>query len=160
MTVVLEVWCQTVLMTSQPPPLPPCPRQSRIDLTHLRILAVFHGIFVIVNLLFLLIGLVTFATSERSIDPRLPASGASDQEGWIYLLIEGWFFGEVFGNLLSAVALGIQKFRTLSIIVASLNCLHLPFGTILAVFTFIVIFRPSVRELYRKNTPQRAGLAF
>jgi hypothetical protein len=36
----------------------------------------------------------------------------------------------------------------LSLIVAELNCLQFPFGTVLGEFTFVVLLRGSVIELY------------
>ena len=39
--------------------------------------------------------------------------------------------------------------------VAGLNCLHMPLGTLLGVFTFIVLARPSVQALFE----QRSGAA-
>jgi hypothetical protein len=39
------------------------------------------------------------------------------------------------------------------LVIASLNCLFMPFGTILGVFTIVILMRPSVKELFvpRKN---------
>jgi hypothetical protein len=33
-------------------------------------------------------------------------------------------------------------------VVAGINCLHIPLGTVLGVFTIVVLIRDSVRELY------------
>ena len=33
-------------------------------------------------------------------------------------------------------------------IVAGLNCVHIPLGTVLGVFTLVVLMRDSVRESY------------
>ena len=41
-----------------------------------------------------------------------------------------------------------HRSRTFCIIVAALMCLSIPFGTILGVFTLIVLSRPSVRQLF------------
>jgi len=35
-----------------------------------------------------------------------------------------------------------------SLIIAGINCVQFPFGTVLGVFTFVVLLRDSVRELY------------
>lgn len=42
-----------------------------------------------------------------------------------------------------------RKNSTLIYIAAGLNCLHVPLGTALGVFTFIVMSRPTVRELFQ-----------
>ncbi len=41
-----------------------------------------------------------------------------------------------------------RRHRTFSIVIASLSCMSFPFGTILGVFTLIVLVRPSVKILY------------
>ena len=33
-------------------------------------------------------------------------------------------------------------------VIAAINCLHIPIGTMLGIFTFIVLGRDSVRKLY------------
>ena len=44
-----------------------------------------------------------------------------------------------------------QKY-TFCLIAAGLNCMHMPIGTILGVFTLIVLTRDSVRQLFRPGT--------
>jgi len=51
-------------------------------------------------------------------------------------------------NLLSAIFLLQKRHRIFSIIIGGLNCLQIPVGTALGVFTIIVLSRDSVRELY------------
>jgi len=41
-----------------------------------------------------------------------------------------------------------RRHRTFSMAIAALDCLHIPFGTILGILTFIVLGRDSVRALY------------
>jgi hypothetical protein len=57
----------------------------------------------------------------------------------------------IFLNLLSGFCLWRRRDRRASLIVAGLNCLQIPFGTVLGVFTFIVLRRPAVKDLYRNN---------
>jgi len=54
-------------------------------------------------------------------------------------------------NVLSAVFLWQRRRRVFSFVVGGLNCLQIPFGTALGVFTIIVLSRDSVRELYSGN---------
>jgi hypothetical protein len=37
-------------------------------------------------------------------------------------------------------------------VVAGINCLHIPLGTVLGIFTIVVLCRESVRELYEAET--------
>jgi hypothetical protein len=56
-------------------------------------------------------------------------------------------------NLLSALFLKDRKNRFYSLIIAGLNCLQVPFGTALGVFTILVLTRDSVRRMYEEKTP-------
>lgn len=53
-------------------------------------------------------------------------------------------------NIMAAVFLRRRKHRMFSMVVAGLNCLQFPFGTVLGVFTFVVLMRESVREGYER----------
>jgi hypothetical protein len=37
---------------------------------------------------------------------------------------------------------------------AAISCIFMPFGTVLGVFTIIVLLRPSVKELFAVNTAE------
>jgi hypothetical protein len=41
-----------------------------------------------------------------------------------------------------------RKNRTFSFVVACVNCIHVPLGTVLGVFTIVVLSRESVKRLY------------
>jgi hypothetical protein len=56
-------------------------------------------------------------------------------------------------TLLSARGMATRKWEILSLLVAGLQCLSIPFGTVLGVFTFIVLLRPSVALQYQRNKP-------
>jgi hypothetical protein len=51
-------------------------------------------------------------------------------------------------NALSGIFLWHKKHRLFSMIIGGLNCFQIPFGTVLGVFTIVVLSRDSVRELY------------
>ena len=52
-------------------------------------------------------------------------------------------------NLLSGIFIRKRKHHVFSLIVAGFNCLHFPLGTALGVFTFVVLLRDSVQNMYR-----------
>jgi hypothetical protein len=54
-------------------------------------------------------------------------------------------------NLLTWRSLKARHGRTLTLVTAGLNCLFMPLGTVLGIFTFIVLLRPSVKELYAQQ---------
>jgi hypothetical protein len=98
---------------------------------------------------FALFGLVLSAASS--------ASGPGHEQPPAFL--GGFFFavGAV-AFLITAVCAGLSIYAglclqrkqnpTLIYVAAALNCLHVPLGTALGVFTFVVMSRPSVKALF------------
>jgi hypothetical protein len=67
---------------------------------------------------------------------------------WFYFVMGFLFALACAANILSGVFLRQRKHRMFSLVVAGLDCLQIPFGTALGVFTFIVLLRESVRQSY------------
>lgn len=127
------------------------------DLEHLRLLVLFHkivaGIYIVVGLC----GLPHFTIGLlMNIDPTFMESPTSPPPpgfvGWIFMGFAAMFvFGAwVFAILNWLSSHRLQQRNGLKLIYATsgLNCLWMPIGTALGVFTFIVITRPSVRSLF------------
>jgi hypothetical protein len=55
-------------------------------------------------------------------------------------------------NVLSGIFLLQKRNRLFSFIIGGLNCLQIPFGTALGVFTILVLSRDGVRQLYAGGT--------
>jgi hypothetical protein len=139
--------------------LPPVIRdQRKVDEEHVRLLALFHFVFAGLGLLGIAFLLMHYAFMHAIfMNPEMwknekggpPPAVFFQIFKWVYLF-GGMFFvmGAVL-NLLSGMFLRRRKNRTFSIIVAALDCLQIPFGTALGVFTIMVLVRDSVRELYR-----------
>lgn len=51
-------------------------------------------------------------------------------------------------TIMSGKYISQRKKWTASVIVASVQCVCFPFGTVLGVFTLVVLLRPSVKQLY------------
>jgi hypothetical protein len=140
--------------------LPPLPRdQRKIDSNHLNLLAIFH--FVGAGLSLLGIGFLVahytfmhaiFTNPEIWKDQKQPMPMPPEQIfamiKWVYLAGAVWFVTSGVLNLISGLCLRARKARTFSMVVSGINCLHLPLGTVLGVFTIVVLIRDSVRELY------------
>ena len=143
------------------PPLPPLPRdQRKIDADHLKLLAIFHFICAGLALLGILFLLAHFAFMHAIFEnPELWKNQKSEPPPaeffaifkWFYLIFGIWLLASCVLNLISGFCLRAKKHRTFSIVVASLDCLHIPLGTTLGVFTIIVLLRDSVRELYEAS---------
>jgi hypothetical protein len=56
------------------------------------------------------------------------------------------------GNILTGVWLKKRIQHTMTFVIAALNCAFFPFGTVLGVFTIIVLQRPTVKMTYAANT--------
>jgi hypothetical protein len=138
--------------------LPPLIRdQRKVDADHLKLLSIFH--FVGAGLAFagILFVLAHYAIFHAFLsNPKMwenqkqtpPPAEFFAIFKWFYLFFAVWFVGSGVLNLLSALFIRARKHRTFSLVVAGINCLHIPLGTVLGVFTIIVLIRDSVRELY------------
>lgn len=142
-------------------PLPTIHRDPwMIDTDHLNLLSIFHFIGAGLALLGLLFVSVHFAVmrmvfthpqffqSAGQPAPSMPPAEIIGLFKWFYLLAAFWMIASGVLNLLSGLYLRSGKHRSFSIVVAGLNCVHMPLGTILGVFTIIVLMRDSVRARY------------
>ena len=64
---------------------------------------------------------------------------------WFYLFCGLWGVVSIIVNFMAGFRLRQERSRTFLMAVAGFNCLNFPFGTILGVFTIIVLVRDSVR---------------
>jgi hypothetical protein len=150
--------------TRNPPPpvlstFPPLviESQRKRDLEHVRLLSVFHFVFAGLALLgMIFLGFHYFMMHTFFTNPDLwkNQNGQPPPPAIMNILIWVYIFGGVFLaaalilNALSGLFLAQRKNRLFSLIIAGLNCLQIPFGTALGIFTIFVLCRDSVRELY------------
>ena len=133
------------------------PAQSSADAETLKLLAIFH--FIIAGLLLLALGLIAnqimqveavFSDVHGDIaSAPVPLLFTPGMEAALFCLIAmAVLMGT--GNLLSALYILQRRNRVFSLVIAGLNFLHIPLGTALGVFTFVVLMRDSVRRLYQE----------
>jgi hypothetical protein len=137
--------------------LPPILRdQRKMDADHLRLLAIFHFIaaaFACFGILFVC-GHYALMHAFMSNPGMWTSPNAPNPAEffalfrWFYLVFGLWFIGSGVLNILSGFFLRARKHRIFSIVVACINCLYMPLGTILGVFTILVLARDTVREVY------------
>jgi len=73
---------------------------------------------------------------------------------WFYVIAGVFMLADVILTVVSGRFIQRRVNRTFSIVVAGFLCLFFPFGTILGIFTIIVLTRDSVARLYAgANTP-------
>lgn len=140
---------------------PPVARdQRKADADHLTLLSIFHFVVAGLALLgipFLLLHFTFFHALFN--DPKLwqdQKQGPPPPEFFaifkvFYLIFGMWFLVSSILNFISGFCLRARKHRTFSLVVAGINCLHIPVGTVLGVFTIVVLVRDSVRDLYQAN---------
>jgi hypothetical protein len=77
--------------------------------------------------------------------------------GWLFALLGGGIilFGWTVAGLLvfAGRCLSQRRHYTLCLVAAGVSCLFMPFGTVLGVFTIVVLSRPTVKSLFGKNVP-------
>jgi hypothetical protein len=137
------------------------------DAEHLRLLSIFHYIVGGIAFLFACFPLIHVTIGSIFIFAAAHAHSAEQAPpeiiGWILLFFGLAFFvlGLAFGVglLWSGHCLARRKHYQFSLVVACIECLFLPFGTVLGVFTLVVLSRDSVKAVYfpRAVTPTPAG---
>jgi ABC-type branched-subunit amino acid transport system permease subunit len=132
------------------------------DREHLRLLAIFHyvvaglaGLFSFFPLLYTTVGAIfIFAARHGTAKPgeELPPEFL----GWIFAVVGLllFFLGIAMAIciLLAGICLSRNRHYTFALVMACIECLFIPFGTILGVFTIIALSRESVRTLFPSGT--------
>jgi quinol-cytochrome oxidoreductase complex cytochrome b subunit len=149
---------------NRPPPaastLPPevaNQNQKRRDREQVKLLAIFH--FVFAELAFAGIGFLCvhyafmhtiFSNPDmwKSQPQTMPPKAFLDAFVWFYLFMGVILLIGLVLNVLSGLFLLRKRNRLFSLIIGGLNCLQIPFGTALGMFTILVLSRDSVRQLY------------
>jgi hypothetical protein len=137
------------------------------DREHLRLLAIFHyvtaglaALFSFFPLLYTTVGIVfIFAARHGTAKPgeELPPEFL----GWIFAVIGAALF--VIGIamaiciLIAGRSLAHCKHYSFALVMACIECLFVPFGTILGVFTIVVLSRESVRVLFSPAAVRTPG---
>lgn len=140
-------------MAAMPLLPPPVAIATREDLSQLRLLAVFHYVVAGLTALFALFPVIHLTLGIVLVSGALPHDDPGARLG-------GWFF-IVFASALILCGLALagaialagrnlqrQRRHTYCMVVAALSCMMMPFGTVLGVFTLIVLLRPGVKALF------------
>ena len=125
------------------------------DEQNLDLLGIFHYIvggmtafFACFPIIHLVIGIALISGKFDGGDPP-PAFF-----GWLFVIIASVFI--LFGWVLAAIIiiagrrLRQRRSQTFCFVVACVECIVMPFGTVLGVFTIIHLSRDSVRQLFTK----------
>ncbi len=124
------------------------------DLDHLRLLAIFHYVWAALVALTCL-----FYVVSMFIGGALIVGGAASKEGGDAAVVGGFLIAVYGLVLVLSIAYGIcvflagrnlqrQRSRIFCMVIAALTCLSIPLGTVLGVFTLVVLSRDSVRARF------------
>lgn len=131
-------------------------KQEIIDNEHLKLLSIFYYVsggatafFALFPLIYVFLGLMFVVMPfDMAADGDAPPAFI----GWMFVII-----GSLVSIALAALAflkiyagrsIAKRKRRTFCFVVAVISCLGIPYGTLLGVFTFIVLSRKSVATLF------------
>lgn len=132
------------------------------DQEHLRLLSLFHyvvaGLGALVSLLwpgiYVVLGLFMVLAPVSTWDKSQAPPAAM---GWMFVVIGGVFmlFGLAFAVLvfIAGRSLATRKHYTFCLVIAVIECLFMPLGTVLGVFTLITLLRESVKPLFNTSPP-------
>jgi len=139
--------------TGVTPPLPAQAAQAAQDLEYLRLLSIFHYVVAAITALFSLFPVIHLMIGLGLVSGRLPSSdpGAA-LAGWIFVGLATMFIlcGLTLAGFMAYAGrcLARRRRHTLCMVVACVSCLFMPFGTVLGVFTLVMLTRPSVKLLF------------
>ena len=135
--------------------------QQIIDNEHLTLLSIFHYVvggmaafFACIPILHLVSGLLFILAPEKfGHGSNQPAAFL----GWLFVvfasifILLGWIFAVLV--LVAGRFIARRKHYTFCLVMACVECLLMPFGTVLGVFTIWVLNRQSVKGLFGQRAP-------
>ena len=134
------------------PPLP----QIDQDAEHLKLLSIFHyvvggmaALFACIPVIHVILGILLLAMPDKF-------GHGHDQPpafvGLLFIIIGGFIIllGWTLGGIIIVTGRSIaqRKRYTFCFVIACIECLFMPVGTVLGVFTILVLNRPSVKQLF------------
>jgi hypothetical protein len=142
------------LMETAPPT-----QQQIVDNEHVKLLSIFHyvlggltaffGCFPIIHVamgLFLILAPEKFGPGSQQPPAFM---------GWFFFILGGFFI--LVGWTLAILILLVGRFMgrrtrySYCFVMACVECIFMPFGTVLGVFTIIALNRPTVKELFGRR---------
>ena len=134
----------------------PDQQQQAIDSEHLKLLAIFHYIVsglaalcACIPFIHLAIGLFMIIAPGRMGGPNAEPPAFV---GWFFVtlasffILAGWAFAVLV--LIAGRCIAQRRHYTFCFVMGCVECLFMPFGTVLGVFTIFVLIRPSVKECF------------
>lgn len=128
------------------------------DVAHLDLLGLFHYVVAGITALMSLFPVIHLVIGLAIVTGQLPDMHARPGQpdpawfGWLFVGIAAVMIltGLAFSVLLAYAGRCLQRRRryTFCLVMAAISCAFMPFGTVLGVFTLIVLSRPTVKPLF------------
>lgn len=138
------------------------PVQNSVDAGHIKLLSIFHFVMAGLTALFACFPIIHVVLGVLMVSGKLaqtvpPTTGPTlppvpSEIGYLFIvmgsvaLLLGWTMAILM--LIAGVKLGRHRSRTFCIVVGAVECLFIPFGTLLGVFTIIVLAKDSTKALF------------
>ena len=136
--------------------LPPVLRNN--DVEHLKLLAIFHYIVAAIGAMFACFPLIHVVMGVAIVvSPEFMSNGQNGHPppagfGYLFIVLGGLLtlmgWTAAVCTFVSGRFLAKRRRRMFSVVMAAILCMFMPFGTILGIFTIIVLSRESVQRLY------------
>jgi hypothetical protein len=138
----------------------PLPNKTQ-DEEHLRLLSIFHYVvggfaclFALFPIIHLILGLAMIFASDKFAGKGDPPPAFI---GWFFVIFAAMFIilGLIFATFVMTTGrfLARRKHYMFCLVMGGVECLFMPFGTVLGVFTIIVLMREPVKQLFGVNPP-------
>ncbi|HXU31101.1 MAG TPA: hypothetical protein VN851_11035 [Thermoanaerobaculia bacterium] len=136
------------------------------DREHLRLLSIFHYVVAGFAAMFACLPLVHLAIGLAFLSGKIEGTQGPDDGGRLVggvlvalasvFLLLGWTLVALL--VLAGRSLARHRRYTFCLVMAAISCAFMPFGTVLGVFTLIVLLRPGVKELFGVGVAPLEGL--
>jgi hypothetical protein len=121
------------------------------DLEHLKLLSIFHyivggltGLFACIPIIHVVVGIAILLGAMGDGPPAIFGLFFALVGG--FMVLAGWTLAICM--ILAGRNLGRHTKPTFCLVVACVECIFMPFGTVLGVFAILVLSRPSVKALF------------
>jgi hypothetical protein len=123
------------------------------DSEHLKLLSIFHYVVAGLTALFACIPFIHFFMGLALATGAFPDTDPEAQPVGIFIMVFAGLFilaGWALAVLIAYAGRSLQTRRryTYCLVMAGVECIFMPFGTVLGVFTIIVLMRDSVKPLF------------
>jgi hypothetical protein len=123
------------------------------DKQNLKLLSIFHYIVGAITALFACFPMIHVAIGIAMLVGAFNGKDAPPRfVGWIFIIFPGFMilcgWALAVCILVAGSKLARYRSRTYCLVIACVECIFMPFGTVLGVFTIIVLMKDSVKELF------------